>query len=161
MANASQPLVDLSKLAASLDFTKGTEEVLKMLAGLKVPGVNMDALVASQRDNLEALGASNRAALEGMKAVAEWQAKILAETMQELTAAIEGLATKGSAQQMIATETELAEKAVETAVKRMQEFAEIVTNANKQATDAIVKRIPESLEEIRDALKFEQGPKAS
>lgn len=161
MANASQPLADWSKLISSLDLTKGTEDLLRMFSGLKVPGVNMDALVASQRDNLEALGASNRAALEGMKAVAEWQTKILAETMQELTAAIQGLAAKGSPQQMVANETQLAEKAIETAVKRMQELAEIVTNANKQATDAIVKRIPESLDEIRHALKFEQGSKSS
>lgn len=161
MANASQPLADWSKLISSLDLTKGTEDLLRMFSGLKVPGVNMDALVASQRDNLEALGASNRAALEGMKAVAEWQTKILAETMQELTAAIQGLAAKGSPQQMVANETQLAEKAIETAVKRMQELAEIVTNANKQATDAIVKRIPESLDEIRHALKVEQGSKSS
>lgn len=161
MANASQPLADWTKLVPSLDFTKGTEQCMNMLAGLKVPGVNMDALVASQRDNLEALGASNRAAVEGMKAVAEWQTMILAEAMQELTAAIEGVAAKGTPQQMIATETQLAEKAIETAVKRMQEFAEIVTSANKQATDAIARRIPESLDEIRNVLKFDQSSKAS
>ena len=53
------------------------------MAGLKVPGVNMDALVASQRSNLEALSAANLAAMQGVKAVGEWQVKILQETMQQ------------------------------------------------------------------------------
>jgi hypothetical protein len=36
----------------------------------------------------------------------------------------------------------------------MRGLAEIVIRANQQATDAIVKRIPESLEEIKDVLKI-------
>lgn len=154
MADVSQLLSDWGKAVASMDVTKGTEGLLKILAGLKVPGVNMDALVAMQRDNLEALSASNRAALEGMKAIGEWQVKILHATLQQLNTAIEGLSRSGSPQELIAAETELARKAFETAVGEMRGLAEIVIRANQQATDAIVKRIPESLEEIRDLLKI-------
>jgi len=154
MADVSQLLSDWGKAVASMDVTKGTEGLLKVLAGLKVPGVNMDALVAMQRDNLEALSASNRAALEGMKAIGEWQVKILHATLQQLNTAIEGLSCSGSPQELIAAETELARKAFETAVGEMRGLAEIVIRANQQATDAIVKRIPESLEEIRDVLKI-------
>ena len=117
MAKPIQPMQDWGKTLASLDLTKGSEELLNTLAGLNVPGVDMDALVASQRDNLEALGAANRAALEGAKAVGEWQAKILQETMQALTAAMSARAKVGTPQQMVATETELAKKAFETAVQ--------------------------------------------
>ena len=161
MENVSEPLRDWGKAIAGVDLTKGTEELLNILAGLKVPGVNMDALVASQRDNLEALGIANRAALDGIRAAAEWQVKILQETMQELTAAIDGLVKGGSPQQMVATETELAKKAFETAVSEMRELAEIVTEANKRASEAIVKRIPESLEEIKDVLKIPTAPRNS
>ncbi len=158
MTDISKPLSDLLKSMASLDVTKGSEQVLGFLAGLKVPGVNMDALVASQRDNLEALSASNRAAVEGVKAVGEWQMQILKETAQELTAAIGGLTKVGSPQEMIAAEADLAKKAFETAVSKMRELSEIVTRANQQATDAIVNRIPASLEEIKDVLKLPQAP---
>lgn len=158
MARATEPTPDLGKIMAGWDLTKGSEELLKLLAGLKVPGVDMDALVASQRQNLEAVGVANRAALEGIKAAGEWQVKILHETMQQLTAAIEALAKQGSPQEAVVTETELAKKAFETAVKEMRELAEIVTKANKQATEAIVKRIPESLGEIKDVLKIPPSP---
>ena len=58
---------------------------------------------------------------------------------------------------MIAAETDLAKKAFETAVSKMRELAEIVTKANQQATDAIVNRIPASLDEIKDVLKLPPG----
>ena len=157
MADASQPLRDWGRAIASLDLTKGAEELLNMLAQLKVPGVDMDALVASQRDNLEALGASNRAALEGMKAVAEWQKKVLKETIEEITGAVGALAKGASPPETLVAQTELANKAFEVAVRQMRELSEIVTKANKEATDAIVKRIPESLEEIKDVLKIDSA----
>ena len=161
MTNQSQPLRDWGKALASLDLTKGPEELLNRLAGLNVPGINMDALVASQRDNLEALSAANRAALEGAKAVGEWQAKILQEMMQALTAALSARAKVTSPQQMVATEAELVKKAFETAVRAMRELADIVTKANQNATDAIVKRIPESLDEIKDVLKLDTSSSGS
>jgi len=157
MTDMSKQMSDWLKTMGGLDMTKGSEQLLNALAGLKLPGVNMDALVASQRDNLEALSASNRAAMEGMKAVAEWQVKILQETVKELSSALGGLGKVGSPQQMVAAETDLAKKAFETAVGKMRELAEIVTKANQQATDAIVNRIPASLDEIKDVLKLPPG----
>lgn len=160
MADVSQLMSEWTKAIASLDVTKGSEGLMNLLAGVKVPGVNMDALVASQRDNLEAVSAANHAALEGIKAVAEWQVKLMHEAMQELTAAIDGLAKGGSPQAIVATETELAKKAFATAVGQMRELAEIVVKANQQATEAIVRRIPASIEEIKDVLKMPPTPGA-
>jgi phasin family protein len=160
MMDMSKLMTDWVKAMSSLDATKGSEQFLNALASLNVPGVNMDALVSSQRQNVEALSAANYAAMEGIKAVGEWQMKILQETMQELTAAIGGLAKVGSPQQMVAVETELAKKAFETAVSKMRELAAIMTSANEQATDAIVRRVPRSLDEIREVLKLPQPPRA-
>ena len=154
MTDATELLNDWAKAIASPDLTKGSEALLNILATLPVPGVDMDALVASQRDNLEALSASNRATLDGFKAVGEWQVKILRETMQELAAAINRLAQIDSPQQLAEMETELARNAFETAVRQMREIGQIVTDANRQAADAIVRRIPESLSEIKDVLRL-------
>ncbi|WP_300449671.1 phasin family protein [Accumulibacter sp.] len=158
MTDASKLLSDWLKSMSSLDVSKGSEQLLNILAGLKVPGVNMDALVASQRDNLEALSASNRAALEGIKAVGEWQVRILQETVQELTATLGQLPKVSSPQQLVVAEAEMAKKAFETAVNKMRELSEIVTRANRQAADAIINRVPASLEEIKEVLKTPQAP---
>ena len=145
---------DWTKANTGLDLTKGSEELLKLMTELQVPGIDMDALVASQRHNLEALNTANRAVVAAFKAVGEWQMWILQETMQELNAAINELAHVASPQELIATETELTKKAIETAARQMRELAQIVNNAHQEASDVIVKRIPESLGEIRDVLKI-------
>jgi len=160
MNDMSNLMSDWAKTLASLDPTKASGELLNQLARLQVPGVNMDALVASQRDNLEALSVSSRAAMEGIKAVGEWQVKILQETVQELTGAIGGLPKVSSPQDLVAAETQAAKKVFETAVSRMRELAEIVGKANQQATDAIVNRIPASLDEINDVLRLPKRPGA-
>lgn len=145
---------DWNRANDGLDLTKGSEDLLKLMTELKVPGIDMDALAASQRNNLEALNTANRAVIAGFKAVGEWQMWILQETMQELTAAINELAHVGSPQALVTAETELTKKAIETAARQMRELAQIVTNANQEASDAIVRRIPETLDEIRDVLKI-------
>lgn len=153
MSESSTLFGDWAKTMTSLDLTKGTEALMGFMAELPVPGVDMDALVASQRDNLEALNAANQAALQGFQAVGEWQQRFLQETMQELTGALTGLADVTSPQQLVAAETELARKAFEAAVKHMRELTQIIIDANRDATDAIARRIPESLGEIKDVLK--------
>jgi len=157
MTDLSQQLSDWTKAVASMDLTRSSEQMLNFMAGVKLPGVNMDALVASQRDNLEALNAANQAALAGMKAVGDWQGKLLQETMRELTAAIGKLSQSGSPQQLLAAESELARKAFATALRQMQELTQIVIQANQQASAEIAKRIPESLGDIKDVLKLPEG----
>lgn len=153
MTNPISTFGDWGNKLMSLDLTKGTEAVFEFVARLEVPGVNMDALVASQRDNLEALTTANQAAVDGFKAVAEWQQKILEETLREFGAAAAARARSGSPAQLAETEAELMRQAFETAVRRMRELAEIVTAANQEAIDAIGRRIPEALGEIKDILK--------
>ena len=139
-----------------LDVTKGAEEVLTKLAQLQVPGVDMDALVASQRDNLEALSSANRAAMEGIKGIGEWQMKILSQAIDEIGKTTRGMTGVHSPQEMVVEQTELAKRAFETAVANMLELAEIVNKANENASKAIVDRVPESLEEIKEVLKVKQ-----
>ena len=87
MANAPESLQDFTKSLMDLDVTKGAEQLLNALSQLKVPGVDMDALVAGQRDNLEALTKANQAAMEGMKEVGKWQIKVLKQTVEEISKA--------------------------------------------------------------------------
>jgi phasin family protein len=158
MSQPSDLLIDWMRTISSLDATKGVEPVFDFLAGLKVPGVDMDALVASQRGNLGALTESNQAILDGAKLVGQWQVKILQETMQQLSESFAGLAQVASPRELMTAETELAQKALATALGQMRELAQIMTDANKQAAEVIARRVPESLEEIKDILKAPQWP---
>ena len=90
MAKAPESLQDFAKSLVDLDVTKGAEQILDALAKMQVPGLDMAHLVASQRDNLEAVTSANKAAMEGMKGVGEWQMKILKQTVEEISKAAGG-----------------------------------------------------------------------
>jgi phasin family protein len=153
MVKTPESLQKFSKSLMDLDMTKGVEQVLNQLAELKVPGVDMDALVASQRDNLEAVAKANRAAMEGLKGVGEWQVKILKQAMEDISESTAALTRAESPQAALVEQAEVAKRVFEMAVKNMQDLADILHKANEDATKVIVERVPESLDEIKEVLK--------
>ena len=133
------------------------EEFSKMLKQYDLPGVDMDALMASQKKNLEALTQANRLALEGMQAVAKRQTEILQETMNEASKAVGVLSKAGSPTEVAAKQAELAKDAFERAVSNMRELAEMVAKSSGEATSMMNARISATLDEIKDmALKMKQ-----
>lgn len=157
MAQSPQPLFDMSKFMKEVDPGKMMEEFSKMLKQYNLPGVDMDALMASQKKNLEALTQANRVALEGMQAVAKRQAEILQETMNEASKAVDVLSKAGSPTEVAAKQAELAKDAFERALANMRELAEMVAKSNEEATSTINARISATLDEIKDmALKMKQ-----
>jgi len=141
---------DIAKMMSDFDPTKIADEFSKMVGQYKLPGVDTDALVASQRRNVEALTSANRAAFEGVQAVAKRQAEILQETMNEVATAFDAVSKSGSPQAAAAKQAELAKDAFEKALANMRELAEMVAKSNQEATQAINGRISETLDEVKE-----------
>jgi phasin family protein len=145
---------DVRKLMSEFDPSKLMGEFQNMLKQYKLPGVDVDALVASQKKNVEAVVNANRIAIEGMQAMAKRQAEVFQEAMKEATQAVGSLSKVTSPQDLAAKQTELMKTAFEKSVATMRELAEILTKSSQEATKTINARITASLEEIRNlALK--------
>ena len=130
------------------DFTQ-------MLKNLTPPGVDVNALVASRRKDIEALVAANQRAQEGFKALVQRQTEILQETMRK---AQEGGGTLGQSLGDVATrQAEGAKEAFQQALANMRELAEIAASSQAQAYDVLQQRMKESVEETRQLLQ----PKSS
>jgi len=157
MAISPEALFDVSKLVKDFDPTKVVDEVSKFLKTYKLPGVDVDSIVASQKKNVEALTGANRVVFEGLQAVARRQAEILQETMNEASKAVDALSKAGSPQEIAAKQAELAKLAFERALANARELAELVAKSNQEATNTINARISASLDELKDAaLKLKQ-----
>ena len=157
MTNGSQTFFDVSKLMKDFDATKVVSEFSNALKQYKLPNVDLDSILASQKKNLEALTAANRTALEGLQAVGKRQAEILQETMNETSKAVDALAKAGSPAEVAAKQAELTKSAFERALSNMRELADLVAKSNQDASTAISSRISSSLDEIKDyALKLKQ-----
>jgi phasin family protein len=154
MANFAE-MFDMSKMMKDFDPTKMTEKFTQMLKDYKLPGVDVDSIVASQRKNVEALTSANRTVFEGVQAIAKRQAEILQETMNETTKAVDSLSKAGSPGEAAAKQAELAKSAFERALSNMREVAEMASKANEEVASTITGRISSTLDEVRDmALKM-------
>ncbi len=127
-------------------------DVSKMLAEFKMPGVDVDAILASQRKNIEAVTAANQLAMEGMQAVVRRQAEILRQTMEETGSILTDVLGGGTPEDKVAKQAELVKSAFEKALYNMKELAEMVAKSNTEAANVISKRVSESLEELKGAM---------
>ncbi len=133
---------------ANVDFSKF--DFTKVLGDLKIPGFDMEAAMSAQRKNIEALNAANQAAVQGMQAVAQRQAEILGQAVNEISTVAQQLASASTnPQELTAKQAEVARKALEQALANARELAEIVSKSNTEAFAIINKRVTESLQELK------------
>ncbi len=130
----------------------GTFDMSKFLGDLKVPGVDLQNMLASQRKNIEALTAANQLAAKGLQEVAKRQSEFLAEAMNEMSGAAKQIASSGNPQEMSAKQGELAKQAFEKVLGNMRELAEIVSKSNSEAFTVINQRMTENLEEFKSLM---------
>jgi len=133
------------------DFSK-MMDTSKLMGDFKVPGVDVEAVVASQRRNLEALGEANKLAVEGLQAVAKRQTEIFRQMMEEAAQAMRDMMTAGSPEDKAGRQTELAKEAFTRAIANMRELAEMVAKSQTEAFDVINKRVTDSLDELKSVI---------
>ncbi|CAK0753565.1 Phasin family protein [uncultured Gammaproteobacteria bacterium] len=127
-------------------------DVSKMMSEFKIPGVDVDAIMASQRRNIEAVTAANQLAIEGMQAVVRRQAEILRQTMEETGSMMTEMMSVGSPEVKVTKQAELVKTAFEKALSNMKELAEMVAKSNTEAANVISKRVSESLGELKGSM---------
>lgn len=134
------------------DFNKSFAEYGKLFGNGKLPGFDVDAVMASQRKNIEALTAANQVAFEGVQTIAKRQAEFARKATEELSLVAKELATVGTPEDKIARHVAIARDAFETAVANLRELSTIAQKANTEAVDLISKRVVENIEEVKSAL---------
>jgi len=142
MANPSNPFL-------SNDFTK-------MFSEFRVPGVDMQALMAAQRRNIEAVSAANQLAVEGVQAVLRRQAEIIKQMVEESSNNLKGLMAQGAPEEKVAQQADLVKAAFEKAIANLRELTEMVAKSNTEAADVLAKRIGESLTELKASLQAQK-----
>lgn len=127
-------------------------DLSKMIAEYKVPGVDVDSILASQRKNIEAVTAANQLAVEGLQAVLRRQAEILRQSVEEAGAMVNEVMTASSPEDKAAKQAELVKAAFEKTLANARELSEMVAKSNSEAADVLSKRVSESLDELKSAI---------
>ncbi|MBK8174866.1 MAG: phasin family protein [Rhodospirillales bacterium] len=141
--------------------SKIAEELVSQLKALAVKGVDVDAVMASQRKNIEALANASRSTLDGAHAVGKRQAEILQETMTQTAHSLETLAKSASPVDLATKQVELMKEGFGTALGHMRELAEMVSKAQQEAVEAISNGVTQSLKDLQHAAVLPDGAPAT
>lgn len=125
------------------------DDLSKMVGKFKLPGIDVTAIVDSQRKDLEALAEANRQAYEGIKALAQRRNEILQEALQQWQDAMKD-ATGPDAMQKNA---DRAKKAVQKAIDNYRELAEMEADSRKKAWKVLQDRFQENLGSLQKILR--------
>jgi phasin family protein len=134
-------------------------DISKLISDFKVPGVDVESVLASQQKNIQALTAANQLAFEGFQAVARRQSEIVRQTIEQTTAIVSELMAAGSPEDKVAKQADLVKLAFEKALANARELAELVAKSNSEAADVINKRVSESLDELKASVAQIKAPK--
>jgi phasin family protein len=125
-------------------------DVMKMFEQLKMPGIDMAAIVEARRKDVEALVEANKAAYESMQAMGRKQTEMMTQTLQVMQAAGKD-ALSGSANP--AAQTEVVRAAFEKTLADMKELAEMARRSQAEAMGKITSRAAEHVEEIKKLMQ--------
>lgn len=116
---------------------------------LKMPKVDVDAILDHHRKNFEALEKSAKATAAGASSVISRQREILEESLHEIADMARTYRPSGNPQEFVGRQTDLARKSFETAVRNASEVAEMVKKSGTESVDILRARIKEAMAEIR------------
>jgi phasin family protein len=129
----------------------------KFFSDIKFNGFDVEAVMAAQRRNIEAVTAANQAALEGLQTLAKRQAEMVRQSVDEANKAMKELLAAGSPEEKAARQTELTKVAFERAVSNTRELTQLVARSQSEAIDVINKRVAEGLDEVKGLLAKSNG----
>ena len=133
------------------------ESILDMFSGLgsdmKLPKMDVEAVLSHHRKNLEALEKSARAAAAGASSVMSKQREALQETLGEFADMARSYGGPGNPQDFMSKQAEFARKSFEAAVKNAGEVAEIVRQSGSEAIEILRERMEEAVKEVRSGVE--------
>ncbi len=117
---------------------------------LKMPKVDVDAILDHHRKNFEALEKSARASAAGASSVLSRQREMLEESLHEIADMAHNYKPSGNPREFVDKQADFARKSFETAVKNASEVADMVKKSGTESVDILRARIKEALAEIRE-----------
>jgi phasin family protein len=124
-------------------------DVTKIFSEFKLPTVDIDALVAAQQKNLEALSAANKMAVEGWQALAKRQAELAREAFEQGVKATEQLVASKTPEERFLKQADLSKEAIETGLANARELTILFTKSADKTVDIVASRFAESLDEAK------------
>jgi phasin family protein len=133
-------------------WTNPFGDLTTMFEQIKVPGVDMAAIIEARRKDIDTLFEANKAIYEGVRALANKQAEMLSHAVQSIQDGAKGAAGNTSTWDPT-KHAELVRKACGKAMADMQDLAEIARKSQAVAMTAINERVTQHAQEIKKMMQ--------
>ena len=121
-----------------------------MFSNAKMPGFDVEAILAAQKKNVEAVIGANQIVAEGYQAVAKRQLEMARSTIQDSQARLTELMSSASPEEGMAKQAEIVKSGIEQATQSMHEMSEVLRKSQTEAFGLIKRRMDEGVDEIKD-----------
>ena len=149
-ASAAEPRSDATKgRSKTASALPSFADLGKMVENFKLPGIDVNAIVESQRKDMEALAEANRQAYEGIKALAQRRNEILQEALVQWQDAMKDATGKDA----MSKRAEMAKKGVQQAIANFRELAEMEAQSRGKAWKVLQDRFQENVANLQKLLK--------
>ncbi len=144
--------MDVSKM---MDFANMPKmmDMSKFMGECKMPNVDVEAMMATQRKNLEAIASANQKAFEGMQSFMQRQAELARQSFEATSSLVQAVMAAPTPEEKVAKQVEATKKAIETCVSNLKELSDALSQAQLQAVQAVSNRVCESMDEMQGILK--------
>jgi len=124
-------------------------DMTKMFADFRFRPIDVEAVWAAQRRNIEALSQANQLAVEGVHAVAKRNIEMTQQTLEDLSALVREMAQPSSTEDRIAKHTEYTKKMIDKSLTHGREIAALAAKTGAEASEVLQKRATEGLDEMK------------
>ena len=129
------------------------EEMFNAFKQFKVPGVDMEALVANHKKNMELLTSTQQKAVESTNSIIELQNNYLKNAFDQWNEQLKHNCTQTSFEEKAAYHAQATKEMSEKALAHLQEINTIIVQSNKKIMDSIQKHFQESFNDSLNLVK--------
>ncbi len=125
--------------------------LMKMDLG-KMPAntpMDMRGIMELGRKNFQALTEAQQVAMESLQTIAQRQAEILSQIVQDQSSMVREIITEGTPEEKVARGADLIRKAYEKGIHGAREVSDMLNKSGREASDIINKRVASALNELK------------
>ena len=143
---------DFSSFFSSYDPQAFIKQLQSGFSAYQIPNVDTSALIESQKKNVDALIAANKAAIMGTQELLRQQGEMLQQAIKDATEAATALAGSSSPKALAEKQAELVQAAFEKALANSTKISELVKKNQDEISNVVNQRVSEGLQEVKEAI---------
>lgn len=128
-------------------------DMSKVMKDFHVPNLDMNALMETQRKNIQAITVVNQAAFENFQSYIQRQSALMTQGIQINANLMSAIMAAPTTQEKVMHQVEASKTAIDQCFSNVREAAETLTKCNQQVMEIVSNRMTEGLEELRDLMK--------